>query len=619
MVRSRSMKWFQKNTEDAAPRLLSLSPIRNYDSGDPDYSAERYYHLPSGPRRSRLDASPLRLERSEYNRDINCYNVRNRTIVMHSARNKQTKEKRNPLLDQVKHTGLTHFKPNTTIKNYHEDKICTNDVHRDGIDGADDEDGGDEDISTISGRLKAISDRYLKSSTHRFLAKFYKNSPIKTDKSTETEEPNLDENKINKVKLRSFSYGTLPGLDEFRKRIAETTTEKTNCTPEDDDSGILLNDPPIDSVNGITENSTQDYCFRSASQYGIKRHYALSLPPNNNNQSSNILPPRVSRNKEYRVVQLNRDYPEQVLGVRIKEIRSENSFGYVVVNIVSGGVADRTSDLEVGDQIVNVNGRRLAGLDATDANRLLNDGCSSVHLLVTRSDPDYRSVNAADRPLAARMPETSVDYDHSGSSQAPPIQKYNKNGQTLVYITPPSHSRLAAKSNTNVSTVYLKGGGSDGLSGNGYGDCGADGGSGAQEDYTGTDCTTFCTLPRRPKSTVCTFHTFVLEKGPGKKGLGFTIVGGKDSPKGAMGIFIKSILDNGQAAEDGRLKPGDEILAVNGNVCHDLTHSEAITLFKSFKSGSIALHICRRSKTSNRTTKTKSCSNLLNDDNARSD
>lgn len=53
LVRS-SMKWFQKNSEDAAPRLLSLSPIRNYDSGDPDYSAERYYHLPSGPRRSRL-------------------------------------------------------------------------------------------------------------------------------------------------------------------------------------------------------------------------------------------------------------------------------------------------------------------------------------------------------------------------------------------------------------------------------------------------------------------------------------------------------------------------------------------------------------------------------------
>lgn len=612
------MKWFQKNTEDAAPRLLSLSPIRNYDSGDPDYSAERYYHLPASPRRSRLDASPLRLERSEYNRDINCYNIRNRTIVLQSASNKQTKEKRNPLLDQVKHTGLTYFKPNTTIKNCHED-ICTTGVRRDGVDAADDED--DDDNSTISGRLKAISDRYLKSSTHRFLAKFYKNSSIKTNKSTEIEEPNLDENKINKIKLRSFSYGALPGLEEFRKRIAETAAEKTTCSPEDDDSGILLNDPPIDTINGTTENGNQDYCFRSASQYGIKRHYAFSLLPNNNNQSSNTLQPRANnRNKEYcRVVQLNRDNPEQILGVQIKEIRSENSFGYVVVNIVSGGVADRTSDLEVGDQIVNVNGRRLAGLDAADANRLLNDGCSVVHLLVTRRDKEDRSTDAtvaADRPRA-RMLETSVDYDHSGGSySAPPVQKYNKNGQTLVYITPPPRPRLAANNNNaNVSTVYLKGGRGGGFSGDGYGGSGEDGGG----EFAGTDCTTFCTLPRRPRSTVCTFHTFVLEKGPGKKGLGFTIVGGKDSPKGAMGIFIKSILDSGQAAEDGRLKPGDEILAVNGNVCHDLTHSEAITLFKSFKSGSIALHICRRSKVSNRTTKAKSCTNLLNDDNAGSD
>lgn len=143
------------------------------------------------------------------------------------------------------------------------------------------------------------------------------------------------------VKLRSFSYGALPGLDEFRKKITETATEKTITPPEDDDSGILLNDPPIDAVNGTLETGTQDYCFRSASQYGIKRHYAFSLPPENNQSLTRLLP-RSSKNKaSYRSVQLNRDYPEQVLGVQIKEIRSENYFGYVVINIASGGVADR--------------------------------------------------------------------------------------------------------------------------------------------------------------------------------------------------------------------------------------------------------------------------------------
>jgi len=102
-------------------------------------------------------------------------------------------------------------------------------------------------------------------------------------------------------------------------------------------------------------------------------------------------------------------------------------------------------------------------------------------------------------------------------------------------------------------------------------------------------------------------------------------VGGRDSPRGALGIFVKSILPGGQAAEDGRLRAGtlnkekcllvtdvvgrtvlkwillcyagDELLAVNGEVCHDLTHSEAVAIFKKIKCGPVVLHICRRIRT----------------------
>ncbi|KAF2352190.1 PDZ domain [Trinorchestia longiramus] len=119
------------------------------------------------------------------------------------------------------------------------------------------------------------------------------------------------------------------------------------------------------------------------------------------------------------------------------------------------------------------------------------------------------------------------------------------------------------------------------------------------------------TLPRRPKSLSLSFHTVAFEKGAGRKGLGFSIVGGRDSPKGNIGIFVKTIFPNGQAADEGLLREGDEILAINGTSVAGASHGEAIAMFKGIRSGQVLLHVGRRGPVSVRSGyKAKSCDEL---------
>ena len=80
--------------------------------------------------------------------------------------------------------------------------------------------------------------------------------------------------------------------------------------------------------------------------------------------------------------------------------------------------------------------------------------------------------------------------------------------------------------------------------------------------------------------------TIVLERG--SEGLGFSIVGGHGSPHGDLPIYIKTVFDSGAAAQDGRLKRGDQILAVNDENLDGYTHEQAVSVLKRAK-GTITL------------------------------
>ncbi|XP_051992312.1 LOW QUALITY PROTEIN: multiple PDZ domain protein-like [Xyrauchen texanus] len=98
-------------------------------------------------------------------------------------------------------------------------------------------------------------------------------------------------------------------------------------------------------------------------------------------------------------------------------------------------------------------------------------------------------------------------------------------------------------------------------------------------------------------TTSCIFHddlgppqckNLSLARGP--DGLGFSIVGGFGSPHGDLPIYVKTVFSKGAASEDGRLKRGDQIVAVNGQSLEGVTHEEAVGILKKTK-GTVTLTV----------------------------
>uniref|UniRef100_A0A6Q2Y820 Multiple PDZ domain crumbs cell polarity complex component n=1 Tax=Esox lucius TaxID=8010 RepID=A0A6Q2Y820_ESOLU len=84
------------------------------------------------------------------------------------------------------------------------------------------------------------------------------------------------------------------------------------------------------------------------------------------------------------------------------------------------------------------------------------------------------------------------------------------------------------------------------------------------------------------------YKTITLDRGP--DGLGFSIVGGFGSPHGDLPIYVKTVFGKGAASEDGRLKRGDQIMAVNGQSLEGVTHEEAVGILKRTK-GTVTLTV----------------------------
>ncbi|XP_077983961.1 syntaxin-binding protein 4-like isoform X2 [Glandiceps talaboti] len=74
-------------------------------------------------------------------------------------------------------------------------------------------------------------------------------------------------------------------------------------------------------------------------------------------------------------------------------------------------------------------------------------------------------------------------------------------------------------------------------------------------------------------------HHITIQK---TAGLGFSINGGTNRPEGP-GIFIDKILEGGDCQKDGRLKPGDQLVAVNGENMINIANEDAKAILTRLK------------------------------------
>ncbi|GBP33412.1 PDZ domain-containing protein 2 [Eumeta japonica] len=570
--------------------------------------------------------------------------------------------------------------------------------------------------SCLAAKLRAMSDRYLKSSTNKFLHKIYKQN---TESENNTNTSNENQNPVTKTrkkkngvkaKLRSFSYGALPGLDEFQKTadsVFHNDAYHVSCDDEnaliqdceDADSGILVNESATSSLfdsdristrcessashaNGLVPNhgrsvsGDQGYVKTRTSTRQSRERNDCSRPRPRQTQRAlsldrkeilrrmpkNIEEPRYlqltekqkmrqrdaslgdcgippippCRNKgprseknltEFKVVRIVRRNPTDELGIFIAKTRlsDEGHIGYLVAHVVPGGLAEQEGTLRIGDELLNVNGRRLRDLTMSEAKEALRSGTPEIDIVVCRRR------ESGDKPQEPRravvlMRESSVDYENAvilGKEKRvdkcdAKIERRRSQDESAINRGALSaagdggaRAHFHKGQNANYSSMNNKllrrqvvsyGGAKDAL----VLSCATqvvdldapDEPAAPEKRETDQNAANFCTLPRRPRAATHSYHTITFEKGQGKKPLGFTIVGGRDSPRGPLGIFIKSILPQGQAIDDGRLKAGDEVLAVNGRACHELAHVQALGLFKAVRSGAVELRVCRRTKTS---------------------
>ncbi|XP_030208397.1 multiple PDZ domain protein isoform X1 [Gadus morhua] len=327
--------------------------------------------------------------------------------------------------------------------------------------------------------------------------------------------------------------------------------------------------------------------------------------------------------------------PQPGRGLGFCTVGKNNDTGIFVSEILHQGVADKDGRLLLGDQILSINGEDVRAASQKHAEKLLQNCGAVVYLEVARfkaglqypqGSQEYFKlcfIQNEDSDCSTLTPssacETAIGHQRETESKADgcAVRKVvlekgaceslgvcvagglgSPHGDVPLFIAAIHRSGPAAKTHqlqTGDRLISINGASTEGMT---HLEAGA-----MLKNATGTitlhvaaesdpqdqgDSHPLCLLSCPNNLCARAYQTIALERG--SSGLGFSVVGGFGSPHGDLPIYVKTVFSKGAALEDGRLKRGDQIIAVNGHCLEGSTHAEAVDVIKRTK-GTVVLTV----------------------------
>ncbi|XP_046458558.1 multiple PDZ domain protein-like isoform X7 [Daphnia pulex] len=264
------------------------------------------------------------------------------------------------------------------------------------------------------------------------------------------------------------------------------------------------------------------------------------------------------------VAQLSKFQPSGGLGISlegtvdVEEGREVRPHHYIR-SILPEGPVGSNGILHSGDELLEVNGRKLLGLSHVEVVSILKDLPQSVRMVCARRQTHL---------LPTQLPSRPIDATQDRAAFA----SRNILGGSLQSLIPPGDRLVKAKSDGSLASTSVSPAADSPLSKSHR--------SRSLEPLSG-----LATWSSEPQ---------VIELVKGERGLGFSILDYQDpmNPSETI-IVIRSLVPGGVAQQDGRLIPGDRLLFVNDINLENASLDEAVQVLKGAPRGLVQIGVAK--------------------------